>query len=168
MRHSKTEPWDDGFEDAGRVLMPRGKSDAKLIATELARREWTPNRVLMSSARRTRETWKYMQETFPEAQTQVLDTLYLAGTHALQEEIAGNHDVETLMVLGHNPGLHDLAAGFSSRSGATNHQAAMTLSAKMPTSATALFEAASDGEFDPAALKLVDFILAKPLRPPED
>ena len=167
MRHAKTEPWDHGIEDAGRVLMPSGQRDAALIAAELAKRNWAPDRVLMSSARRTRETWKYMAERLSPAKTDVLDKLYLAGTQALNEVIRDNTQIGTLMLLGHNPGLHDLAASISSRSGTKNQKAAMTLAAKMPTSATALFEAADDGDFDGSAFKLVDFIVVKTIRHPE-
>ena len=165
MRHAKTEPWDHGIDDAARVLLPRGCSDAGLIAEELERRGWMPDHVLISSARRTRETWKYMAQKFPDSQTDILDALYLAGTHALEEAIGGNDDARTLMMLGHNPGMHDLAAGISSRSGPLNQKAAIVLSAKMPTSAAALFEAPEDISFEAASFRLVDYILAKSLRP---
>ena len=167
MRHAKTEALDHGMEDAARVLLPRGQSDAGLIAAELGRRGWMPDLVLISSARRTRETWKYMAQTFPDAKTHVLDGLYLAGTQSLEDAVSEHEQAGTLMLLGHNPGMHDFASGISSRAGAKNQKAALTLSAKMPTAATALFEADTDGEFDASRLKLVDYIIAKGLRPPE-
>ena len=167
MRHAKTEPWDHGIEDAARILLPRGHGDARLIAAELVRRDWLPDRILISSARRTRETWKFLAETIPTTETKVLDELYLAGTHDLEKAISKNEDAQTLMLLGHNPGLHDLAAGISSQAGTNNQKAALKLAAKMPTSATALFEADTNGQFDPLKFKLIDYIIAKSIRPPE-
>ena len=164
MRHAKTEPWEHGIDDAARVLLPRGQSDAGLMASALSGRNWVPTRVLISSARRTRETWKFVSGAFPEAKVEVLDSLYLAGTQTLEDHIKKNEDAETLMLIGHNPGMHDLAAGISSRSGALNQKAAMTLAAKMPTSAAALFQAVDGDNFDVAAFRLVDYIVAKSLR----
>lgn len=167
MRHAKTEPWFQGGDDRGRALVPRGKSDAARMARELAYREWQPDLVLVSSARRTVETWAAMATDLAPCQRLVLDSLYLAGTSALEREIVCASHVSTLLVLGHNPGIHDLAAHVSSRAGATSQQAAMTLAAKMPTAAAALFEADEDGAFDPAGFRLQEYIIAKTLRAEE-
>lgn len=171
MRHAKTEPWYQGSDDAGRALLARGKSDAQLVAADLKTRGWLPDQVLISSARRTRETWAEMKLALPEARSEVLDGLYLAGTSALEAAISAHQACQTLMVLGHNPGIHDLAAGISSRGGSVNQPAAFMLASKMPTAAAALFEAHGPQDasaFDFSLLRLQDFIIAKKLRPPED
>lgn len=164
MRHAKTEPWYQGAHDEGRALLPRGKQDARLVASELEQRGWSPDLVLLSSARRTRETWAAMHEFFPNARHLVLETLYLAGTSTLETQLREYEDTPTLMVLGHNPGMHDLAAGLSSFAGSINQKAALTLAAKMPTAAAALFEAGQAGPFEAALLRLQDYIIAKKLR----
>jgi len=168
MRHAKTEPWFQGSDDEGRALLPRGKSDAGLMAAELKARKWCPDQVLISSARRTRETWAEMKPFMPEAHYSVSEDLYLAGTSALEQAIEAHQDHETLMILGHNPGIHDLAAGMSSRAGTVNQKAALTLASKMPTAAAALFEASQNGPFDTSIFRLQDFVVAKRLRPAED
>jgi len=167
MRHAKTEAWYQGTDDEGRALLPRGKHDAELVAAELKRRNWLPDHVLISSARRTRETWTAMSGQFPEAVHHVREDLYLAGTSALEEAIGDYESAEVLMLLGHNPGIHDLANGISSRAGSTNQKAALTLAAKMPTAATALFEKNDPARSDMDAFRLQDFIIAKKLRPEE-
>lgn len=166
MRHAKTEPWYQGVMDEARALLPRGRQDAKLIAAELKARHWLPDFVLMSPARRTRETWTAMADDFPDARTEVIEELYLAGTSALTAAVRAYETVQTVMVLGHNPGIHDFAISISSVAGSVNQNAAFALASKMPTAGTALFEAPEDGAFQPEGFRLQDFILAKPLRTP--
>lgn len=167
MRHSKTEPWYQGGDDRSRALLPRGKSDARLVAEALKRREWLPDHVLVSSARRTRETWLELKPLVPQAECSVLDELYLAGTSAIEDLISEHSAAETLMLIGHNPGMHDLAVHLTSRAGTVDQQAAKLVNTKMPTSATALFEAAEDTGFHTSTFRLQDFIIAKSLRPKE-
>lgn len=165
MRHAKTEPWFAGGDDRGRALLPRGKSDAVLIGQEIEARGWAPDHVLLSSARRTRETWLAMSGILTASDHEVLDKLYLAGTSHIQSVIEEHETHSTLMLIGHNPGMHDYAAQVSSLAGTVNQKAAMTLATKMPTAAAALFEADEDQAFRPSVFRLIDYILAKPLRP---
>lgn len=165
MRHAKTEPWFQGTDDEARALLPRGKSDAELVAQALVSMGWTPDIVLVSSARRTRETWKMMVPLMAGARLVVLDALYLAGTAALEQAITDHEGAGTLMLLGHNPGIHDLAVQVASRAGTVNQPAAKTLAGKMPTGAAALFEAEEEAGFEPSALVLQEFLIAKRLRP---
>ncbi len=164
MRHAKTEPWFAGEDDESRALVPRGKTDAACIAAEMRRLGWIPDEVLLSSARRTRETWLAMQDTLVTPAHKVLEGLYLAGTAYLQSLITAHDTTQTLMLIGHNPGIHDLAVQISSQAGAADQQAALTLSAKMPTSAAALFEAKTACPFEPVHFRLIDYIVAKSLR----
>lgn len=168
MRHAKTEPWYPGGGDESRALLPRGKRDAKLVGAELRARGWVPDMVLVSSARRTRETWTELHDFMPEARHSVIEALYLAGTSALEAAIGAHDKNETLMVLGHNPGIHDLAGGLSSRGGSVNQHAAFALATKMPTAAVALFEAREGRAFHTSAFLLQDFIIAKKLRPDDE
>jgi len=168
MRHAKTEPWYQGTDDEGRALLPRGQRDAVLVADELKRRDWHPDQVLLSSARRTRETWNAMKPQLPNAQHQVREDLYLAGTSGLEDAINEYQGTSSLMLIGHNPGIHDLAAGISRRAGSINQKAALILASKMPTGAAALFEASDASHFDLEAFRLQDFIIAKKLRPEDE
>jgi phosphohistidine phosphatase len=165
MRHAKTEPWYQGGDDESRALLPRGKSDAACVAAELKGRGWLPDLVLISSARRTRETWVAMKDFFPGTKRQIFEDLYLAGTSTLEQMIQAYAASQTLMLIGHNPGMHDLAAGLSSRAGARHQKAAMALASKMPTSAAALFETHTPGPFQTDMFRLQDYIIAKKLRP---
>ena len=56
MRHAKTETWTEGLDDFGRALTDRGHEDAARMAQELVDMGWSPERILVSTARRARET----------------------------------------------------------------------------------------------------------------
>jgi phosphohistidine phosphatase len=112
MRHAKAEPSVPGGSDVGRVLAPRGRTDAKTIGAYLARHRSIPDRVVVSPAARTRETWTLASGAFsqmPPASFE--DRLYDASPAAILNVIKQTSDsVGVLLVIGHNPGLQELAA----------------------------------------------------------
>ncbi|WP_084398080.1 SixA phosphatase family protein [Henriciella aquimarina] len=163
MRHAKTEPWNEGVKDRDRILTPRGHGDAEAVAVALQQYGWAPDRALISSSRRTRETWRHLSLVFPECEKVISDDLYLAGIPAIETQIAAQADAGTLIVIGHNPGLHELSGSILRQAGSDNHQAAMRLAAKFPTSAAALFEQEEDGPYVPVHFKLQTFIKPKSL-----
>lgn len=108
MRHAKSS-WQSGAEsDHERPLNERGRRAAPLVAREMARRGWLPEVVISSDARRTAETWRLMAEALGDAApaARFSPELYgggLAEIRALAATVAAG--VETLLVLGHNPGF---------------------------------------------------------------
>ncbi|MEL8054735.1 MAG: histidine phosphatase family protein [Pseudomonadota bacterium] len=160
MRHAKTEPWTEGIDDHGRALTKSGHGAAARMGSALKNLDWTPDLALVSTARRTRETARYFEDIFPACQLNHHDSLYLAGERGLADIISDHDGTGTLMVIGHNPGMHDLAVSIMRASGSADHRAAMRLAAKMPTGACALYESKEDGAFLP-----VHFILQNFLRP---
>lgn len=164
MRHAKTESWHEGIDDHGRALTTRGHTDAVQIAHMLKRENWLPDIALVSTARRARETWLAMDSVFENTAHKSLERLYLTGLRGLEETIEDTADTSTLMIIGHNPGIHDLAQEITRQAGTLDHHAALKLSAKMPTGAAALFEAREEGPYVPTRLKLHHFIRPKELR----
>ena len=81
------------------------------MGAEIARLRPTPEGILCSSSRRTRETLDEILPQLPEGITVVIDReLYLAGPEAILARIADVDDgVRTLLVVGHNPGIAELA-----------------------------------------------------------
>jgi phosphohistidine phosphatase len=113
LRHAKTERDSPSGKDHDRRLEERGRDDAAAIATWLAERDLLPDQALVSTATRTRQTWEVVAELFPakaEPQVEHLPELYSASAsqllQAIHEVSAG---VNRLMLIGHNPGLHELA-----------------------------------------------------------
>ncbi len=164
MRHAKTEPWSEGIDDFGRALTPQGHGDAKRMAEELLSLGWSPERILVSSARRARETCSEVASVVSGEKVRPMESLYLTGVRGLTEAVAQNDGVSTLMVIGHNPGLHDFALAILREGGAEDHQASNRLSDKFPTSCVALFEADQEGPFVPAHFRLTQVLRAKDFR----
>jgi phosphohistidine phosphatase SixA len=106
MRHAKSS-WDsEAATDHDRPLNDRGRHDAPRVAARLVELGWTPQVVLSSDARRTRETFDAMKVALPALRgVEFVPTLYHAGTEAINDALlAVPDDVQTVLVLGHNPG----------------------------------------------------------------
>jgi phosphohistidine phosphatase len=83
-RHAKAEPSEPGLEDRTRVLAERGRKDAAKIGAYMAGHGFIPDKVVISPAARTQETWKYTATAFrpsPGALSAAL--LYDATPHAI-------------------------------------------------------------------------------------
>jgi len=81
------------------------------MGRELAARDWLPDLVLVSSALRTRDTWRLVATELPAHPRVVFDeALYEASAVDILSRIR-NIDPSSgcLMMIGHNPGLEDLA-----------------------------------------------------------
>ncbi|HVW54769.1 MAG TPA: histidine phosphatase family protein [Rhizobiaceae bacterium] len=139
MRHAKSS-WDDGsLADIDRPLAARGREAANIVTGELVRRGWIPDHVLVSPSRRTRETWAILEarlSTRPEVQ--FLRELYEASASRLLETLRRlPEEARTVLVIGHNPSIEELAKGLS---GARSSRAALAvLQRKFPTAAVARF-----------------------------
>jgi len=161
MRHAKTEPWTEGIDDHARALTPTGHEAAIAMAATLQGEGWSPAKAIVSTARRTRETWAHLSDVFSDCKMALEDDLYLAGERGIADIISDQVTAHTLIIIGHNPGLHDLSLSILRAAGSRDHQAAMRLAAKLPTGGAVLFEADQDGAFDPEHFKLRNFIKPK-------
>lgn len=163
LRHAKTEAWYEGVDDHGRALTARGHSDAARVGAELKRLGWGADVALVSTARRARETWTALAPFFPGARLDLVEALYLASPAMIEETLAGS-DGERVLVIGHNPGLHDLACRITYRGGAGDEHSAARIYEKMPTSCAALFEADDNGAYAAHRFRLIDVVRARDLR----
>lgn len=164
MRHSKTEPWSEGIDDFSRALTQQGHSDARRMAEELVAMGWSPERILVSSARRARETCSEVAKVVTGEKVRPMESLYLTGVRGLAEAVRQNDGAGIVMLIGHNPGLHDFALSILREGGSLDHAAALRLHEKFPTSCAAMFEAEEEGPFAPASLRLVHVLRAKDFR----
>ena len=106
MRHAKSSWKAPAEADHDRPLNERGRRSAPAIAEELRNLGWEPQHILSSDAQRTRETAELLLREWEDGiQAEYNANLYLAGTEDLKSELcAVSDEVETLLVLGHNPG----------------------------------------------------------------
>ena len=155
-RHAKAEPRAAGGDDFDRALAPRGREDAALVGQALAREGVAPDLVLVSPARRATETWISARDALPGAEVELVRDLYNASSETIRAAVKAAADrAETLMVVGHNPGLHELAVDLLVEASASAADVAH-VAAKFPTATAALFE------IDPAGRAAFDgLILAK-------
>jgi phosphohistidine phosphatase len=111
LRHAKSEKAEPGMRDRDRRLDARGTNEAARIAAYLVRHALLPDRVMVSSAQRTRETWEHMTPAFSKVPpVDYEECLYESGPDAILTAIkAADRSVSVLLVIGHNPGLYDAA-----------------------------------------------------------
>ncbi|HWL58079.1 MAG TPA: histidine phosphatase family protein [Paracoccus sp. (in: a-proteobacteria)] len=115
-RHAKSS-WDDpAQDDHDRPLNDRGRRSARELGDWLASRGYEPEEVLCSTSVRTRETWELVAgaalEVLPNVRYE--PALY----HATPEEmlaILRTATAQTVMMLGHNPGIAKFAAELPAR-----------------------------------------------------
>jgi phosphohistidine phosphatase len=134
LRHAKSS-WDDpALPDRDRPLAPRGHRACELVADYLRRHDITPTVVLCSSSARTRETLERISPGFGHpVQPLIEDGLYGAtATELLARLRTIDSSVASVMLIGHDPSLRELAASLVA---AGPHQRA--LSDKFPTGALA-------------------------------
>jgi phosphohistidine phosphatase len=168
LRHAKTETDAPSGRDQDRRLDDRGRADAVEIAGWLTRNQLLPDAALVSTAVRARQTWDILAALIPESATQPevshLEELYGAGAAQMLQEI---HNVsgapQRLLLVGHNPGLQELALGLTCKGDAAERKA---LSGNMPTSGLVVLEFAiadwADASFGGG--KLSHFVSPKILR----
>jgi phosphohistidine phosphatase len=137
MRHAKAERSLPGGRDRDRVLAERGRDDAPKVGRYLVRHNFVPDLALVSDSARTRETWALLAkafETVPPARFE--ERIYESSTEAILQAIKDTPPgVKSLLVLGHNPGLQELAVTLAASG---DVEARQRLKEEFPTSALAV------------------------------
>ena len=112
LRHAKSERSEAGGRDHARSLNQRGRGEAPKIGAYMARHGLVPDRAMVSTAARAQETWTLAAAAFATAPATIsVERLYEAGPQAILELLRElPADIGTLLVVGHNPGLQELAA----------------------------------------------------------
>jgi phosphohistidine phosphatase len=161
LRHAKSS-WDDpALADHERPLAPRGRRDGKLIAAHLRSKGIAPELVLCSSAARTQVTLESIRPALGDAAVSVEDGLYGASAHELLGRLRAVPDeAASVLVIGHNPGLHELALALAAPGGERDR-----LREKFPTAALATLELPGDwASLAPGAATLAAYVVPKELR----
>lgn len=139
-RHGKADVLATVGDDQDRPLAERGRFESEISGRWLADEGFIPDRVLVSPSARTRETWTIAGALLPDCPISVVDDLYLAPWENLQEAIVeAAPGAQTVMVVGHNPGLQELSAEFAA-SGASEPDPAERIMDGFPTGAVCIFD----------------------------
>jgi len=158
LRHGKSRR-DVGaaVDDRDRPLAPRGKRAATALGVYLAQERLVPDLVLCSSARRALETWERVAAQLPHPpRLRREDALYMASPDALLARVREVDDtVRSVLLVGHNPGLLELAASLASPDADSVRRIG-----KFPTAALASFALARGGwrALAPGRTTLVRFV----------
>lgn len=168
LRHAKSSWSNDSLDDHERPLSPRGRRDAPAMGAWLAEHAPRPDLVLCSDAVRAAQTWSLVAGALarPTPEATYTNTLYLAGPGRLLDIMSSvGTEVGTLLLVGHNPGLHQLTVGLADDRGEAD--ALARLRAKLPTGALVhLAWDSADGGWasaEAAPWRLVDFQRPKDL-----
>jgi len=150
LRHAKAEAVAASGRDFDRGLTERGLRDAAIMGQVLRDAGLAPDRVLVSAARRTVQTWEVAGAAFqPGAAVEITRELYLASDERLARMVHVQGGEGRLMIIGHNPGLHELALRLSG----DDPQGRL---AGFPTAAAAVFDLEPHG-----GARLVQLLLAR-------
>jgi phosphohistidine phosphatase len=110
LRHAKSS-WDDPrLSDHARPLNARGRRAAVCMGAAMRELGLAPDIVLVSSARRTLQTLEALAPLEGPPLVEPMDDLYLAAWPSLLDVLRGVRETaRSVLLIGHNPGLHDLA-----------------------------------------------------------
>jgi phosphohistidine phosphatase len=144
LRHAKTETDAPSGRDEDRRLDPRGHHDAAEIGHWIGHHPPFPSHVLVSTAARAVQTWEIAweamkEEKVPAPHVETTPELYGADVVQLLQVIrhAAVADPKRLMLVGHNPGMHELSIALTG-SGDADGRAA--LAGNLPTAGLAILD----------------------------
>jgi phosphohistidine phosphatase len=169
LRHAKTETNAPSGRDQDRRLDERGHKDAAEIGGWIGHHPPFPDSVLVSPAVRAHQTWdiawEAMKALVPKPHVELVPDLYGAEPAQLLQTIrlASVSDPKRLMLVGHNPGMHELALALAGGGDAASRKA---LGDNLPTSGLVLLDFAV-GDWNDVAFRrgrLVLFVSPKLLK----
>ncbi len=111
LRHAKTEPAGAGIEDHERELTERGRTDAPKLGRYVRDCGYTPDLILSSTSSRTTQTVELVTDALEGTRRiDYLEALYLAEPEIILSIVRLAADtLKSVMVVGHNPGLEQIA-----------------------------------------------------------
>jgi len=138
LRHAKSDR-PPGTADEDRPLSERGAAAARLMGGYLARHDLIPELILCSPSRRTRDTLTEMVPQWSAGFAVDFDErLYLATARTLLGIVrAQPRKAAVVMVIGHNPGMHEAADQLIASGDVALRE---RLQEKFPTSALAVID----------------------------
>lgn len=149
LRHAHAEPPAPGQEDFDRPLSLQGQAEAEAAGRWLKDHGYTPDRVVCSSARRTRETTEQAMAALGFIETRQEPRIYDATPGRLMQVVDENRDATRLLLVGHNPGFEQLAALLSSGQSGDFRG--------MPAGGIAVLSLPADAALEPGIAKLAAF-----------
>jgi phosphohistidine phosphatase len=161
LRHAKSSWKQPELADHERPLTGRGRRAANAIARHLREHDVTPELVLCSTARRARETLERLEPALGTLAVRHEPELYRASADVLLERLHSvPDDVASVMLIGHNPAIEQLALDLAAPSPGRRE-----LEAKFPTAAlaTLVFPGPSWRDIERGGAELVSLVRPRDL-----
>jgi phosphohistidine phosphatase len=170
LRHAKSAWGDKALPDRDRPLSPRGERAAALVRRAMRDLGLAPDLVLLSPSRRTRATLEALEPWDDAPLIEPVDSLYLATAQQLLDALHGIQEtVRSVLLIGHNPGMNDLAVRLTGAPASATHSDASSraiehLAAGYPTGALAEFTIAGPWrQLDTGGARLIRFLRPRDL-----
>jgi phosphohistidine phosphatase len=166
LRHAKSARDDAGLSDHARPLDGAGLKAASAMRRAIRELGLAPDLVLVSPSRRTLETLEALEPWDEMPLVEAMDGLYLASAPQILAALRDVAEtVRSLMVVGHNPGLHDLALTLAGpHAMSSNRHVTRSLADGFPAGALAEFTVASSWrDLAAGGGRLVRFLAPKDL-----
>ena len=159
IRHAKAEAM--GSSDSVRALAARGRQDAPAVGRWLKAQGIEPDLVVVSPAKRTRQTWELALAEIGSTPRSTIDPrIYDNTTRDLLEVIReSGSDATTLAIVGHNPSIEDVAVTLDDGDGPASRE---EMRGKFPTSGVAVLSVHCDWEdIGPERATLDQFVVPR-------
>jgi phosphohistidine phosphatase len=162
LRHAKSA-WPD-VADNERPLNDRGRRDAPAMGRWLQDGGYVPDLVLCSPTRRTRETWDLLSgelggHPLVRYEQRIYEATALSLLHLLREA-GGDH--RTILLIGHNPGVAELAVGIAQMTDGPEAGPLDRAREKFPTAAVAVLDFKGEwADLIPGEARMADFAIPR-------
>ena len=140
LRHAKSDWSDTTQRDFDRPLNGKGERAAALMGSWARREALKFDAIVASSAARVRDTFAKFMESYGDGPAPIWDKrIYLASAATIADVIAqADEAAETLLVVGHNPGLEEFILGHVADDGQSELRE--DVAEKFPTAAMAVLD----------------------------
>lgn len=149
LRHAHAEPAAAGQDDIDRPLSRQGLAEAEAAGRWLKEHGHLPDRIIASPARRSRETLEQVLQTLGYVEQRQDGRIYEATPGTLMQVADEHREHSRVMLVGHNPGLEQMAALLTSgQSGEFRG---------MPAGGVAVLQLPADAQLEPGVARLAAF-----------
>jgi phosphohistidine phosphatase SixA len=149
LRHAHAEPAANGQDDEDRALSPEGRAEAEAAGEWLRQHGYVPERVLVSPARRTRETLEAVLGVLGYVEQRADRRIYEATPGTLMQVADEHRELGRVLLVGHNPGLEQLASLLASGQSGDFRG--------MPAGGVAVLRLPADAPLEPGVAQLAAF-----------
>ncbi len=149
LRHAHAEGAVAGQDDTDRPLSPEGRAEAEAAGRWLKDHGHAPERVLVSPSRRTRETLEQVLSVLGYVEQREDRRIYEATPGTLMQVADEHRDIGRVLIVGHNPGLEQMAALLASGQSGDFRG--------MPAGGVAVLRMPADAALEPGVAQLAAF-----------